>query len=127
MERRKKQKAEYEKVMIRDSMTQLVKKEKDIAVDSEIQAFVDMLTKVRSKYKHSADDTNPGIIFSPKIQSAYPANTSVKLVVRFGRYFSNDNVVKFTCDGKMAFFGRNYALTWDFVLFFQSRPSSSLS
>lgn len=107
VERRKKQKAEYEKVVKanKDDSTMticmshcLVCKEKDVAYDSEVKAFIDMVTELRSRYSHTDTCTNPGIIMSPMIESAYPINTSVKLVVRFGRYLANDNLVNFTCD-----------------------------
>ena len=39
-----------------------------------------------------------GLIISPKIKSAYPENTSIKVVVRFDRCLTNENMVTFTCD-----------------------------
>ena len=101
MERRKKQKADYEKAIIgpRDSIVHFVSEDTShVAYDSEVQAFVDMVTKVRSKYKYDDPKTNAGLVISPKIQSSYPANTSVKLIIGFDRCMTQDNVVRFTCD-----------------------------
>ena len=57
-----------------------IHKEEDIAYDNEVQAFVDMVTKVRSQYKADDESTNMGLIISPKIKSTYPDNTSVKVI-----------------------------------------------
>ena len=51
LERIKKRKADYENVTIKNSMVQLVKKEKDVTTDAEIQAFVEMVTNVRTIFK----------------------------------------------------------------------------
>ena len=98
LERMKKRKADYENVVIKDSMVHLVKKEKDVASDAEIQAFVDMVTKVRSRYKFDDLITNKGIMISPQIKSSYPKNTSMKLIVSFARCLTQENSVQFTCD-----------------------------
>ena len=99
MERMKKRKADYENVVIgKDSMVHLVKKEKDVACDAEIQAFVEMVTKVRSRYKFDDLITNKGIMISPQIKSSYPKNTSMKLIVSFARCLTQENSVQFTCD-----------------------------
>ena len=66
LEQRKKQKAEYENVIINnDTKTiEIVTKEKhDLAFDSETHAFVEMLTKLRSRYKHDDPKTNTGNVF----------------------------------------------------------------
>ena len=57
-----------------------------------------MLTTVRSQYKYDVEETNMGLIISPKIKSAYPDNTSIKVVVRYDRCLTNENMVTFTCD-----------------------------
>jgi len=60
-----------------------------------------MVSSLRSKFKHSSTESNPGIILSPKIATVYPPGTSVKLVVK-PRASAEDSAnlpsVKFTCD-----------------------------
>ena len=75
-----------------------IKKQEDIAYDKEVQAFVDMVTTVRSQYKHNVEKTNMGLIISPKIKSTYPAKTSIKVIVRYDRCLTKENMVTFTCD-----------------------------
>ena len=75
-----------------------IHKEDDIAYDKEVQAFVDMVTKVRSQYKHNDEKTNMGLIISPQIKSAYPENTSIKVIVRYDRCLTKENNKTFTCD-----------------------------
>ena len=75
-----------------------IKKQEDIAYDKEVQAFVDMVTTVRSQYKHNVEKTNMGLIISPKIRSTYPAKTSIKVIVRYDRCLTKENMVTFTCD-----------------------------
>ena len=75
-----------------------IKKQEDIAYDKEVQAFVDMVTTVRSQYKHNIEKTNMGLIISPKIKSTYPAKTSIKVIVRYDRCLTKENMVTFTCD-----------------------------
>ena len=75
-----------------------IKKQEDIAYDKEVQAFVDMVTSVRSQYKHNVEKTNMGLIISPKIKSTYPAKTSIKVIVRYDRCLTKENMVTFTCD-----------------------------
>ena len=49
---RRKQKALYENVRIPNgSIVQIVEQQKDVTFDSESQAFLEMLIKVRSKFK----------------------------------------------------------------------------
>ena len=112
IERRKKQKAEYENVRIqpktveksqisldsRASSVVIQKNEQEFAYDKEIQAFVDMVTIVRSAFKSDDDKTNVGLVISPKITSAYPEKTSIKIVVHFDKCITKENVVTFTCD-----------------------------
>ena len=104
IQRRKREKAEYENVnIIKDddqdhSILSKIRKEKDIAYDREVQAFVDMVAKVRKAYKFNDVACNPGLVISPKIKSTYPDKTSIKLVVRFSRVLTKDNSVTFTCD-----------------------------
>ena len=103
LEQRKKQKAEYENVIINNDHTktiEIVTKEKhDLAFDSETHAFVEMLTKLRSRFKHDDPKTNTGLVINPVIKtSTYAKNTEIKLVVRFDRCLTQDNVVTFTCD-----------------------------
>merc|ERR1712001_702167 len=66
LEQRKKQKAEYENVIINNDHTktiEIVTKEKhDLAFDSETHAFVEMLTKLRSRFKHDDPKTNTGLV-----------------------------------------------------------------
>jgi hypothetical protein len=78
--------------------TSRIHKEEDIAYDKEVQAFVDMVTTVRSQYKHNVEKTNMGLIISPQIKSTYPAKTSIKVIVRYDRCLTKDNMVTFTCD-----------------------------
>ena len=78
--------------------TSRIKKQEDIAYDKEVQAFVDMVTTVRSQYKHNVEKTNMGLIISPKIKSTYPAKTSIKVIVRYDRCLTKENMVTFTCD-----------------------------
>ena len=75
-----------------------IKKQEDIAYDKEVQAFVDMVTTVRSQYKHNVEKTNMGLIISPQIKSTYPAKTSIKVIVRYDRCLTKENMVTFTCD-----------------------------
>ena len=52
MNERRKQKALYENVRIPNgSIVQIVEQQKDVTFDSESQAFLEMLIKVRSKFK----------------------------------------------------------------------------
>ena len=57
-----------------------------------------MVTKVRSQYKADVESTNMGLIISPKIKSTYPDNTSVKVIVRYDRCLTKENMLTFTCD-----------------------------
>ena len=104
IERRQKQKAEYVNVQLKpkesrkSSSVVIQKNSQDIAYDKEVQAFVDMVTHVRSKYKFDDPRTNLGLVISSKITSTYPEHTSVKILVHFDRCLTKDNLVKFTCD-----------------------------
>ena len=57
-----------------------------------------MVTTVRSQYKHNVEKTNMGLIISPQIKSTYPAKTSIKVIVRYDRCLTKENMVTFTCD-----------------------------
>ena len=75
LEQRKKQKAEYENVIINnttDTKTiEIVTKEKhDLAFDSETHAFVEMLTKLRSRFKHDDPKTNTGLVINSVIKTS---------------------------------------------------------
>ena len=66
---------EYENVIINnttDTKTiEIVTKEKhDLAFDSETHAFVEMLTKLRSRFKHDDPKTNTGLVINSVIKTS---------------------------------------------------------
>ena len=90
-----------------------------MAFDSESQAFVEMLTKVRTRHKYDDAKTNAGLVINPIITSTYPKNTSIKLMVRFDRCLTKENAVTFTCDVSTTI-GESYAVWPDG--FFKKSP-----
>ena len=104
--RRKKQKEDYdEKVRKTEEssggcleITSSLKKERDLAVDSEVIAFTKMVTDVRTRCKHDDPLTNPGLVFSACIESTYPRSTSIKLKVHSP---NRKKTINFTCDGEI--------------------------
>ena len=120
VERRKRKKEEYDEVirignrtMVQEQTDQdqdesiyqtaeevyFVKRNRNAAVDKETVAFTNLVNQLRSEYVSTDSKTNPGLVFSPRIQNSYPPGTSVKVVVKCPVSGSN-TVVPFTCDGK---------------------------
>jgi len=109
LQRRQKQKADYEHVvrMQTDGTTETssrplfvclgLNKERDVAVDKEIEAFTQSVAELRATFKYDDPKTNPGAVVCAKIESTYPPGTSVKLVVKSLQAASP---IAFTCDGK---------------------------
>ncbi|XP_077294869.1 phosphatidylinositol-4-phosphate 3-kinase catalytic subunit Pi3K68D [Arctopsyche grandis] len=62
--------------------------------ESELVAFLEMVKRVRSKYKYSDSETNPGYVISSKSEGQYNPGTSIKLLV----YHQDRHPVTFTCD-----------------------------
>lgn len=107
--RRKKQKEDYEKGKKQQQassavggsgvgleITARLRKERNLAVDSEVIAFTKMVTDVRSRCKFNDPETNPGLVFSACIESTYPRATSIKLKVHSP---NRTKMINFTCDG----------------------------
>ena len=123
IERRKKKKAEYEKVKkaasldsekskfticssidvklqeTKDdqSILSFVKEEKDIVADKETVAFTNMVCQTRRQWNSSDIITNSGIVIGSRIETSYPPGETVKLFVYLPAKFKQDKVV-FTCD-----------------------------
>ena len=58
-----------------------VERKPAVALDGEVLSFIEMVKTVRSEFRHSDPDTNPGIVTAVKLSASYPPNTEVKLVV----------------------------------------------
>ena len=58
-----------------------VERKPAVALDGEVLSFIEMVKAVRSRFRHSELDTNPGIVTAVKLSASYPPNTEVKLVV----------------------------------------------
>ena len=89
-------------------------KTKNFSVDAETRAFAEMVTEIRGSFKHSDAATNPGFVYAALIEGAYPASTSMKLVVHLplflatGKNSARNGSIAFTSDGKLVSFAIRY-------------------
>lgn len=72
-----------------------IKKKKAILVNSDIQAFYDMVKNLRAQFEYKDLCTNVGLVISPTIENNFTITTSIKLVVHSANY---QQPVSFTCD-----------------------------
>ena len=83
----------YRRSMTASNYENIVKKDRKIfetigverkparALDGEVISFIEMVQEVRRQYRHSDQETNPGLVTAVKLRASYPPHTEMKLRV----------------------------------------------
>ena len=73
---RKKTKKNYETI-VKDFSKATIARKPCIAMDSDVESFIDMVLEVRRLFPCSDTTTNPGFVEAAKLEAEYPPDTQV--------------------------------------------------
>ena len=73
---RKKTKKNYETI-VKDFSKATIARKPCIAMDSDVESFIDMVLEVRRLFPCSDATTNPGFVEAAKLEAEYPPDTQV--------------------------------------------------
>ena len=73
---RQKTKRNYENI-VKDFSKATIARKPCIAMDSDVESFIDMVREVRRSFPYSDTRTNPGYVEAAKLEAEYPPDTQV--------------------------------------------------
>ena len=79
---RQKTKKNYENI-VKDFSKANIAKKPCIAMDCDVESFIEMVREVRRSFPFSDSATNPGFVSAGKLEAEYPPNTEVRFCKNF--------------------------------------------